>query len=127
VRRLTHITLLLAWLLASGSQWDALQVFAWARMTAANARTLSLGAAIRRTFTPGSSCEFCTTVAAAKQKQATIPGDFAKKAPLIFQPLPQIVVLRPASVPLRPESCDLAGLDRAPPPTPPPRTALSVA
>ncbi|MFT3828156.1 MAG: hypothetical protein QM691_00465 [Opitutaceae bacterium] len=129
MRRFTHLLLILSWLLATGSQWDALQVFAWARMTADNAQTLSWSAALRRTFAPGSSCELCTTVRDGKQQQEKrgIPGDFAKKAPLVFQPLPQIVVLRPAGIPLRPENCDIADLDRAPPPTPPPRTAASVA
>ena len=44
-RPLAWLTLF-AWLSASGLSWDALQVFAWAKMSVDNAREASLGAAV---------------------------------------------------------------------------------
>ena len=61
-RRLQLIAVLLAWLLATGSQWDGAQVFAWGKMVATYSRTMPLTAAVRLTFTPGNECDVCVVV-----------------------------------------------------------------
>ena len=66
-------SLIFAWICANGAVWDAVQVFAWARMFAGYAHTLPVRAALRETFDPGKPCEICMAVAKAKeaeQKQA---------------------------------------------------------
>jgi hypothetical protein len=68
VRRTVAITsLLFAWLCANGALLDAVQVFAWGKMFAENARSQPLGAALRATFDPAKPCQFCLGVAAAKE------------------------------------------------------------
>jgi len=62
--------LLFAWLCANGALLDAVQVFAWGKMFAENARTLPLGAALRATFDPAQPCALCLGVAAAKATAA---------------------------------------------------------
>ena len=63
-------SLLFAWLCANGALLDAVQVFAWGKMFAENARTQPLAAALRATFDPAKPCELCRTVAAAKDTAA---------------------------------------------------------
>jgi hypothetical protein len=59
--------LLFAWLCANGALLDAVQVFAWGKMFAENARTQSLADALRATFDSAKPCELCLGVAAAKE------------------------------------------------------------
>ena len=69
-------SLILAWICANGAVWDAVQVFAWARMFAGYSHTLPARAALRETFDPGKPCAICLAVAKAKeaeQKQAPRP------------------------------------------------------
>ena len=69
-------SLIFAWICANGAVWDAVQVFAWARMFAGYAHTLPVRAALRETFDPGKPCEICMAVAKAKEaerKQAPRP------------------------------------------------------
>ncbi len=74
-RTLAITSLLFAWLCANGALLDAVQVFAWGKMFAENARTQPLGAALRATFDPAKPCEFCLGVAAAKETaQQQLPG-----------------------------------------------------
>ena len=47
-----------------------MQVFAWGKMFAENARTLPLGEALRTTFDPAQPCALCLGVAAAKDTAA---------------------------------------------------------
>jgi hypothetical protein len=65
-RRLASISLLTAWLCASGAMLDVAQVVAWTRMFANYARTESLAAAARETFDPGKPCEMCRAVSKAR-------------------------------------------------------------
>ena len=56
---------LAAWLLATGSHWDLVQTFAWGKMFATYAQTMSYTDAARLTFTPGNFCGVCEFVADA--------------------------------------------------------------
>ena len=61
------ISLITAWLCASGAMLDVAQVFAWGRMFAGYARTESLSSAARETFDPGKPCAICRAVAKARE------------------------------------------------------------
>jgi hypothetical protein len=128
LRRLQLSAILLACLLATGSQWDGVQVFAWGRMVAGYAHTMPLADAVRLTFTPGNECDICTAVGAAKQQQQDAPAMPAAKWPakiiLVFQPASAVVVAAPELCAWSP--CDrltALGASRASPPVPPPRVA----
>lgn len=66
-RRLSAVSLLCAWLCASGAMLDVAQGFAWARMFAGYARTRSFAAAARETFDPGKPCTICRAVGRARE------------------------------------------------------------
>jgi hypothetical protein len=90
-RKLSIITMLTAWLLATGSHWDLVQTFAWGRMIATYSQSMSLAQAVKLTFTPDNLRGVCESVSEAKQHENTaIPSD--AKAPgkilLVFQPAP---------------------------------------
>ena len=65
------LTLAFAWLCANGALWDAVQVFAWAKMVHDNTRIMSLSQAIVKTFDGSAPCEICTVVDDVKQGQPT--------------------------------------------------------
>ena len=126
-RRLSLISLLCAWLLATGSQWDLVQTFAWGKMIVTYAETMPLTDAVRLTFTPDNMCGVCEAVSEAKQQQAddTLPGEPAGKLvkiPLVFQASPNFVASAPAVLGLSPAALlEMQGVARAAPPVPPPR------
>jgi hypothetical protein len=66
-RRLPAISLLFAWLCASGAMLDVAQVFAWTRMFAGYAGNESVAAAVRDTFDPGRPCALCCALSKARQ------------------------------------------------------------
>jgi hypothetical protein len=66
-RKLSSLALVLAWLCANGALLDAVQVFAWAKMFAGYADTMSVGTALEKTFDPAQRCEMCEGIAAAKE------------------------------------------------------------
>lgn len=72
-----------AWSAASGLSWDLLQVAAWVNMSAANARSMSAGAAIAKTLTD-EACPMCKVAAAgrAKSEQSPLAQQDAVKAKL---------------------------------------------
>ena len=125
-RRFQIGSVLLAWLLATGSQWDCAQVFAWGRMIAIYSRTMPLAEAVRLTFTPGNECDVCLAVGEAKEQQNS-PTTPAAKAPgkilLVFQPVPVIVIVVPEFSPWPSDGQTMLGASRASPPVPPPRPA----
>ncbi len=127
-RRLQLFAVLFAWLLATGSQWDAAQVFAWGKMVADYSRTMPVLDAMRLTFTPGNECDICTAVGAAKQQQQDGPAAPAAKWPakilLVFQPAPMLVFAVPELSPwTHLDRITVLGASRASPPVPPPRAA----
>jgi hypothetical protein len=117
------IVLLSAWLLATGVHWDAIQVFAWGRMFADNARTLPVLAAVRQTFDPQEMCGMCCAVQAAKreQREAAAVGQAEGKAPLVIQPVARVIVAVPAGQPRMTKESEIPAIERDAPPVPPPR------
>jgi hypothetical protein len=123
-QRLQISALLLAWLMATGSQWDLVQVFAWGRMFAGYSRIMSVESALRLTFKPGNMCSVCKMVKAAKQQQEQTPAAPSKtlgKILLVFAPVPTVVIASVPSAqwPVGMKTMRSAG--RGAPPIPPPR------
>jgi hypothetical protein len=127
-RRLSITGALILGILATGVQWDALQVFAWGRMIAVHSQEMSLSAAVNRTF-HGEMCGICRAVAAAEsqeQKQSDIPDSGPQGKILLFlQVSPRLTVAAPPRVDWEvapssfPENLEFA------PPVPPPRQAVA--
>src|SRR5271170_5027716 len=69
-RRLPAISLLCAWLCASGAMLDVAQVFAWTRMFTGYARNESVVAAVRDTFDPARPCAICCALCRARQAES---------------------------------------------------------
>lgn len=127
-RQLSLVLTLAAWLLATGSHWDLVQTFGWARMIVTYSHSMSLRLAVEKTFAGDALCGVCEVVQGAKEQQdATGTKAPGTKAPekIVFlgtqgvlvyaTPAPQCVGL----VSIR-SACLSA--DRAAPPLPPPRT-----
>lgn len=126
-RKLSLITMLVAWLLATGSHWDLVQTFAWGRMLANYSQTMPLAQAVKLTFTPDNLCGLCESVSEAKQQQdAALPSDGTGfgKIPLVCQPVPSLIGVSSSGETWA--LCDLAptGRERHPPPVPPPQTLV---
>lgn len=124
-RRIAMISLLTAWLLATGSQWDVVQVFAWGKMFAGYVQTLSVRQALAETFDADKPCSLCCAVREAKrQENKQVPPEIRlrEKLTLVFQPTTDFL----ASVSIEtswPEAGSLqAGRGRAEPTVPPPRS-----
>lgn len=66
-RRVATFSLLFAWVCAHGAIWDAVQVFAWGKMFAGYAETMTVAAALRETFDPAKPCDMCLGVASVKE------------------------------------------------------------
>lgn len=124
-QRLSLIFTLAAWLLATGSQWDLVQTFAWGRMFATNVRSMSVLEAAKRTLSPEGRCELCNAVSDAKQQQenpATVPGGkLDAKILLAFEAAPSPVVAAPEFSPWSLSDPLVSSLARSAPPVPPPR------
>ena len=123
--RLSLVFTLCAWLLATGSQWDLVQTFAWGRMFATNVQRMSVVDAAQLTFSPEGRCEICSVVSDAKQQQensATVPGGKVDaKVLLAFEPAPSPVVAAPDFSPWSLSDPLVSSLARSAPPVPPPR------
>jgi len=124
--RLSMCGLLFAWLCASGGLLDVAQVFAWTRMYAGYAQTMSVGEALSQTFDPAKPCELC--VAVLKARGAS--DDAAKTPSTTSVEIEKIVLIAQCAAPavLAPdlEAWPVARHARAdtrvdPVPTPPPR------
>ena len=87
-RRLSAVSLLCAWLCASGAVLDIAQTVAWTRMFAGYARTESLASAARETFAPGKPCQICRAVGKAREASERhgpgVPSAGAEKIVLIL-------------------------------------------
>lgn len=125
LRPLRSLVLLLAWLFATGTHWDLVQVAGWTRMWYQSAQTESVVAALDATFAPGATCELCAV--ADEGRAGTGPASDA-----LLRPLGRPVLVTWDEEPVRNlkrDSEDYAcvwsarfeGLTRASPPTPPPR------
>ncbi|HWA08757.1 MAG TPA: hypothetical protein VG838_04735 [Opitutaceae bacterium] len=126
LRRFSLVLTLAAWLLATGSQWDLAQTFAWGRMLVTYSRTMTLEQALQKTF-DGEMCAICAAVQDARQQQdpAGVPAPDGKPlgkilfvsapgAPWVASPVLRCAGL--ASAQSTPSSAE-----RGAPPSPPPR------
>lgn len=68
--RIRVMMLLLGGCIATGIQWDVLQVAAWSRMWWRFTTTESIAGALEATFSPERRCELCEAIETA---QATVP------------------------------------------------------
>ena len=127
-RRLASISLLTAWLCASGAMLDVAQVAAWTRMFVGYARTESVVAAARETFDPGKPCALCRAVSKAREacdrRAPAVPPAGIEKIVLIAERAqPFVVLAAPRAWPR------LAGASmparEAEVPVPPPRTGAA--
>jgi hypothetical protein len=127
-RRLSLITLLTAWLLASGSQWDVVQALGWGRMIVRYSQSMTVVQAVRLTFTPDNLCGICESVSLAKQQPAAsalpLTPDSWGKLILVFQPAAVVYAPLPVTAKLPPGEASPQGQGRAQPPVPPPRAAV---
>jgi hypothetical protein len=96
-RRLATISLLTAWLCASGAMLDVAQVVAWTRMFAGYARTESVAAAARETFDPGKPCAMCKALGKAREAcdrhAPAVPSSGIEKMVLISERAQPFLVL----------------------------------
>ena len=128
-RKLSLITMLFAWLLATGSHWDLVQTFAWGRMIATYSQSMSLTEAVRLTFTPDNLCGICESVSAAKQQQEhdnALPSEAKSfgKILLVYQPVPVVFAPVLSAVNGHCDETRPAYRERAQPPVPPPRVRV---
>lgn len=75
------------WTLCTGAHWDALQVFAWAKMFVSNAAGMSLGEATARTFDPAEACDVCHWITDTKQdaeSSSAFRPEAKEKQPLVI-------------------------------------------
>jgi hypothetical protein len=127
-RKLASISLLAAWLCASGAMLDVAQLVAWTRMFADYARTESIAAAASETFDPARPCALCRAVGKARDAcdrgRPAVPSAGVEKIVLILErasPFVSAPVLR--EWPEAESACALARA--ADVPVPPPRSGLS--
>jgi len=124
-RRIAFLSLLCAWLCASGAMLDVAQGVAWARMFAGYAGRESVAAAARDTFDPAKPCRLCLAVGAAREAASrhapAVPGAGAEKLVMICQDCVYFVGAAP-----KPEWREAGPACQAGPaedvPLPPPRT-----
>jgi hypothetical protein len=127
-RRLPSISLLCAWLCASGAMLDTAQVIAWARMFAGYAGRESFSASIRDTFDPQKPCAICRALSRAREtcgeRPPAVPSAGPERLVLILERAAPIVV-----PPVRIEWTDApaarARALEAEVPVPPPRLAAA--
>jgi hypothetical protein len=127
--RLQLCLILFAWFVATGSQWDLMQAFAWGRMIAGYSRTMPMRDAVRLTFQPDNLCSLCKMVKTAKQEESTAAaapgGSGVSKAPLVFQAAPTVVVAPPAIAAWWMVEPVASGIGRTAPSLPPPRSSVA--
>lgn len=114
--------------IASGAQWEVVQVIAWGHMIVGHARAMPLAQAITQTF-DGEMCPLCRLVATAKRQERSRsdapPQKTASKALLFFQPISPVHVEPSRAASWRPGEASLVTVERARPPLPPPRPAVA--
>jgi hypothetical protein len=110
--------------LATGTQWEVLQVFAWGRMMVNYSRSEPLAQAVSDTF-DGQMCSICRLVAGARKQQQAHPEQQAPQAEtkimLFYQSVPTVVVAAPRVIGHVVAGQWALTRDRAMPPVPPPR------
>lgn len=122
-RRLPIVLTLVAWLLATGVQWDLLQVFGWARMVVNHSQTMSITAAVTKTL-GGEMCGVCEIVSQAKRRPADAApagGPHDAKVVLLVPAAPAFVFSAPDPGVWSAAPSAALSVPRTAPPLPPPR------
>lgn len=122
-RSLQIFTILGSWLLATGMQWDALQIIAWGRMLAENSQEMTFAEAVDETFF-GEACALCRTAdEGRRQEQQSSDLASARERMLLLPFRAEQALVVPVG------ECGWSNKDNAcvqqlrqKPPTPPPRS-----
>lgn len=126
-RRFTLCVTLLSWLVATGTQWDVMQVFAWGRMVVVYSQNMTLGEALQLTFSPEGQCALCRLVGEGRSEEsqrAAAAGTAEKREVKALPVAPvrneaRVVVAVTAVGPA--DEVTWSSHERASPPSPPPR------
>jgi hypothetical protein len=117
-----------AWLMATGTHWDVVQVAAWSHMWARNLQTESIIEAFASTFSPEQMCGLCKSVQAAKNDPSPdgiTLNPLSEKAPLLPLSSPLVNLCPPVVVTAFHHVAQSAPeTERRTPPLPPPRTRV---
>jgi hypothetical protein len=125
MRRLTHIIVLAAFALSCGGQWYALQCVAWVKMLHDYSQMVPFAEAVSMTFSGHHPCEICKALAEKKQAENVKLCSLGKYDKKFLPPL-AVAVPAPLSTPLiHAGYFSLLQGRSEPPPTPPPRQAVS--
>jgi hypothetical protein len=126
-RRFQIYAILVAWFIATGSQWDLIQSFGWARMFAGNLETMSFFDAAKATFAPEHVCGICQAVQKARQQeQKSVPANEKSKGKLllVLSPRSTVVIGVPLGRTWPGDSFRLPDSARAAPLLPPPKLVV---
>jgi len=127
VRRLTFIVTLTAFIFSCGGQWPFLQCLAWANMIREYSQMVPLAQAVHMTFSGQYPCAMCKAIAEKKRsddnKVATLFSHEKKLFPATLVMKAKFVVGSPQSFVFRERIFQDWSES---PPTPPPRSALSL-
>ena len=119
---------LIAWLFATGSQWDLVQTFAWGRMFTSYSRSMPLLQAAQKTFAQEGMCDLCKLVQKAKQddqETKTPGGKTLEKILLAHAPRTVVFIAAvPAEIGIVRSAQIATGIGRAAPWLLPPRAAV---
>ena len=125
MRRLTHVIVLAAFVFSCGGQWYALQCVAWVKMMHDYAQIVPFTEAVSMTFSGQYPCEICKALAEKKQSENDKICAFEKYEKTFFAPV-TVAPGRPTAVLFQYGDYLISLQTRSePPPTPPPRLALS--
>lgn len=120
-RRISLLSLCLAWLCANGAIWDVVQAVAWAKMVRDYSRVMPVARAVEITFNGTAPCTLCVLVEEGRAGESTQQVERSHERVLLALHLPDRIVLgapdQKWSV-----ATDAIGLIRTDPvPVPPPR------
>lgn len=126
-RRIQYLMVFFAWFMATGSQWDVMQVVAWGKMFADYSQGMTLSAAAKKTFS-GEMCSICLVVQDGRKQQES-SGDKLPQGKISSKMLDLCPLAVAVSVfaPEREQTgtmaavLDVDGRGRVSPPVPPPR------
>jgi len=125
MRRLTHLIVLAAFVFSCGGQWYALQCVAWVKMLDDYSQMVPFTEAVSMTFSGHYPCAICKALAEKKQADNEKICSLGKYDKKYFPPL-AVAVPAPVGIALEHPAyfAFLPGRSE-PPPTPPPRLAVS--
>jgi hypothetical protein len=121
-KRLGHVLLIVALLVATGGHWALLQTVAWTNMLASNLRTSSFEEAVVKTFDGKHPCSLCKQIAQGKKSEKKSEFPVQLKRLEFVSEHTEFVFVAPRDFRLLPASefC-LSGVARSPA-VPPPRS-----